>query len=441
MTFDYQKSNSLNKYPFVDNCIVTSQVSFVLPNDFILDAVVSYKSFSYTTALDIDVSLVSYTKAVDSYTFTFGLAGMGYGGGTAFISVNVPFLGLEAAVQNNDFFYNSENDCSIKLILGEYAITEQASANRVELFDPGTAVLNKSCVFPAVPKVSSITFKNNGVTLTSISGSELDDIGVVIEEGANLDFSLNNSKILASVKKGAGRGLYDDCGVDLTINTINSIAPNNFRNFILNTDDCYVTSNNEYGLMIENICTPKCTTESITNFAYYNNRVKDGLSVVTNYAGMVFNFLNDHINYWVENVYPFKNRPYYKYSFSKFIAPGPVDSYYYSCSIGLYNPSRYDITATVSAKLTYIDDPSYSMGFRPGKLRFKNSLETILLDSPEVDSDSVPYESTAILDNVTIPCVSNARFEFVVHASIGDIISVAVLLDGITQDPLTLTLE
>jgi hypothetical protein len=177
----------------------------------------------------------------------------------------------------------------------------------------------------------------------------------------------------------------------------------------------------DHGLTLSNICTPKCTKDQLGDFAHYVNRIKDGLSKVNSYVTTVVNDFNTYVNNWVTTVYPEKNKPYYKISYSKFEVPYPTNSYYYSFVVGFFNPKSIPIHATAAVTLV-----SSGMTFKSGSFRFKTQDGAVLL--PE-----------AVMEG-TIPCLSVGRFEFVVHSLTGKVITIHGVIDSTTISE-TITLD
>ena len=191
------------------------------------------------------------------------------------------------------------------------------------------------------------------------------------------------------------------------------------------TDDCYLTDpidasgdDNNDGLLLSNICTPKCTTEQLASFAYYLNRVKDLLQWLNNYAVVVADDIKDEIDHYNNVVVPAKNQPSYQVKSEKFPTLDE-DRFYYSFVAGFFNPTGGDLSLAIEFGTTGEEIKENSMRFRIGS-------DGIILTEQEVTS--------------SVPCLKVGILEFVVLASPDDEVTIGGTFGALTVDySITLT--
>jgi len=409
MTREYLSGNALNRYPFDDNCNMTSSLGYVLPNDVFLDIMYLAKGFPnaylvYLTNFENDTTL-SKINLTFTVTWVSGLVDDEY---------TVSFDHVD--IVEKETLVAETVDYIIKIIPGPGLETIVAGSAVDHDFVVGNAKLTTSATIQPSPRVSSIKLYNNGVLFKTITEDNINDIDFEWEEGANVRI-LNDSGVAAiDIEPGFGTGLYDGCDDDLVITTINEITPDPFGNFLFFTDGCYTSEKITNGLSIENICTPKCTSEQMTNFAHYLNRVKDGMDTIAAVATDMANELKTQIADYIATTAVDKNKPYFKISYTKYPSYY-AGQYYFSVVVGLLNPSEENIPVTVSA----------------------TSSGTIVTETIRFKSGDVSEVLGSASYTGTVPCIGVGRLEFTVFGAIGATVSVTGSLDGIAfSDGITL---
>jgi hypothetical protein len=413
MVLDYLDYNSENKYPFDDLCSVVSLTSYTLANDVLLDAQFYEKGdTTFKVALSNFENDIVGTKAI----FTFKIRDTA---GTLIDTVDVEVDHTGLVDRKLTLFEDA--DRVIKLITGAGLVRIVDAAMAIdEAFDEDDAKILVSCLVLPEPKVTSLKFYNNGTLFHTFTADGTSDLEVVIEEGTNTGFTLLSGVSTVDIVPGLGAGLYDPCGNDLVIKSVNGITPDEFGNFLLSADNCYTSEKgyqgdpdwvDNYGLTLLNICTPRCTGEMFTNFAHYLNRIKDGINTIYQEALNIAEELNDQIEDYNDNIANTKNLPYYKCVYTKFDSVGSF--VYYSVVIGLFNPSQDDAAFTLAIT------PSGGTVV-PGTIRWKIGTTSSLLGS-------LSYSST-------VPCVSSGRFEFVIKAETTGSLDVDLTFGGTVMD-------
>ena len=411
MILDYLTSNGLNKYPFRDDCsMVDDSKVFTFANDYILDLLITLKDASASK-----VKLTSFVNDTVTTTLTFGF-NISTASDSSITDISLVVNYVDVVV--NSFISYSDYICTLKVVVGPGLVREVSSTSHSYTFT--NMYLEESAMLLCGPRVTSISFYNaDNSLIKTITGNETGDISAYLQAGANTVFNFITNQLVVDIIPGAGTGLYDNCTNDRFLKKINNIGPDLLGNFLLLTDDCYTTTPISNGLSFDNICTPKCTSTQLADFAHYLNRVKDGMGTVANLAILVKSQINDQITAWETDILPNKNAPYFKTAVSKFKLYGSSIDFYYSIVVGLFNPKTYPIGVSISAS-------SSSVTFRPDAIRFKTSTNVVLLSSPKVNS--------------LVPCQSVARFEFVVKGQPTNTVDISGTLDTTSLvDIITLT--
>lgn len=391
MNIDYLTSNANNKYPFKDNATLKSVEGSYLSNDTFLDVIAVCKLAPMVGAY-LSSIVVDHTEETATLTFQFfDSAGADY----QTFEMVIPFVNII----EKEFYGVSTDEASVKVVFGPQMVTWKEQVDDVVLsFIKANATLEQSAVIAYVPEVTSIAFINWDKDTNEASSSALLTIqseeDVTIEARANTFIASANGAAI-DIISGQGSGLYDGCSSsDSVIRTINSTGPDSYHNFLFTTDDCYVIADEENGITIDNHCTPKCTAEQIQGYAYYLNRVNDGMTWVQDYAVELASTLSAEVDDFVTNTLPTWNVPYYKVKFEK-LPTVDVDRFYYSFCVGFFNPSSTAklLTLTISSTGDIVT----------ASRRYRIDSATTLM-------------SSNILTTVSVPCLKTLFLEFVVSA-------------------------
>ena len=225
------------------------------------------------------------------------------------------------------FSYSDNINYAVKIVLGP-GLLDYALFTRDYL--KGETELANSAVVLACPIVDSIVFGKYTSSSYDVNGDPqmVAVTSITPTSGAaklrflhNLTFNEELKNLGGiSVIAGAGAGLYDDCPLrDPNVYTINGVAPNPSGSLFLNPSTCYsielltqklkddltYDSNGDplnilnnyfsfdaytgpstqtnldvvtpgHSLVLQNFCSPKCSPDTMSAFAYYLNRVTDG---------------------------------------------------------------------------------------------------------------------------------------------------------------------
>lgn len=401
MSIDYLSSNAINKYPFADNMSLTSVSDVVLPNDVFLDVIIVAKknyvngaylsSYSSDGSSGLELRITTFDKEESNPT-TFAFS--------------VPY----AQVLEKETYTTSNNDIVVKIVFGAGAVRDKDLTTNLE-FTINTARFAPSAVIQLVPRVSSISFINwnkdsnteEGTPIAIITGSELVSTDLMISEGSNVNLLNLSNGVNIDIFPGGGTGLYDGCAInELTIKTINGVGPDQYNSFLLATDDCYTTTPFDNGLLIENHCTPKCSTDQLGAFAHYVNRVTDGLQDVGDYGSSIAGALKATVDAFTATLGS-RNLPYMRVKYGKYAT---LDSGYYFLSfvVGFFNP--YSEEVTVDVDIT-VDGVLRSVNYR--------------MDD---ETSLVEFGSTTFNLTAAIPCIKRGILEFVFRGQVGDTVTI-----------------
>lgn len=410
MVYEYLSGNALNKYPFDDSCNMTASGGYVLPNDVFLDM----QFYEKSTDEAYVVSLTSFASSTSSTNITLQFVVRTVSGTLLENPATITFLHSEVA--DKETILKQTSDYSVKVVPGAGLLAIIAAGLNVShTFAEANAKLTNSATVQPVPRVRSIKLYNNGTLFKTITEDNITDIAFELEEGTNTEFELLDERVNIDVLPGIGAGLYNPCGDDLVIRSINSVGGDAFGNFLLFTDGCYTSERgyqdgmtfiDNYGLTITNICTPKCTAEQFASFAHYLNRVKDGMDTIGSQAADLANELKDQIADYIADAAINKNKPYVKTSQTTFASP-IAGTYYHSVVIGLFNPTEEDINFSISV----------------------SSTGTIIADTRRFKSAETDISVGNSYSGV-IPCVGVGRFEYSVRGSSSASTSYSGTLDG-----------
>ena len=215
----------------------------------------------------------------------------------------------------------SGETCAIKLVLGEGLVSAQSFSQD---YTKEQAELSSTAVVLNSPRLSKLTFaaydshvSEEPFDLHSYSYPSVP----TIKAAHNAEFiPAGSSYGVINIGRGLGEGLYDGCpstdGI-LDLYSINGITPNDSGALFFNPSSCYSSEtlsensavllgayseggylydyrtaqiHNEDGttgifnavdidhsIVLQNFCKPKCPAENLNAFAYYLNRITDGV--------------------------------------------------------------------------------------------------------------------------------------------------------------------
>ncbi len=395
MSLDYLSSNELNKYPFKDNSSLIATNSSTIKNTYFADLLITYKTADGNGA---NLNTIYNNTDDEEITITFSFLN----GAGAFLidGLTIPY----SAIVAHDMFSYDGTLYSIKLVFGS-EFEELKDFPAESNFGAGKADIAESAIVLMVPRVTSLAFYNVEVLEALFQGDELTSTDVLIQEGSNMSFTQETDKVVLSVIAGAGTGLYNPCSGDLVITSINETGPDVYNNFLLLTDGCYTTRKGtddqfDFGITIENICTPRCTADQLGGFAHYLNRVKDGMHAVGILAGDIYTEMRDEIDTYTTDFLPTKNTPVIKSAVARFTNAYDDGYDYYSFVVSYINRSSEPVAITSTIGLT-------GATMMMDSIRYKQASDVELLGSANISK--------------TLPCLQGSRLEFTVKSSSGTV--------------------
>ena len=372
---DYLSTNSLTAYPFKDDSSLTpidstSRISDDLFVDFQLTSTNSnikraaLKSFKYTYG-----DIPAYTIVISVYSFVSGAwvtQDLTITKTAAFVSVNKPiyYTYTGSAISQR---------IGIKLICGNGLTAFIANSTKTYIFNTDIqhellgAEFTPSTIIPAPIMLTQFSVYNPA-SITPVIDVVVDNNTtpkeIKLNAGANI-VGIYNSNLMLNVIPGAGTGLYDACADPDGIISINGILPDNKGNFSFSADDCYALSPGIHtaSLGIYHTCRPKCTEAEVNGFAYYANRIKDGLLKVGQYAGLAVSNLQTTITSIQQKHLANIVSPYIAVTDAISTQAGKD---YISIGVGIYDPNKQKLNLTLTAtpdtavetETAYIADPT-----------------------------------------------------------------------------------
>lgn len=384
MVLDYLSQNETLAYPFKDKCSRKAANNYMLPNAVFADAFVVTTDSSI---IGVYVKSITYTSnnitvkfaAFSDYSYT--------------IVSELDCVIADNGIENHKTYSASNSYFKVKIVAGSAFEELLTSGNLV--FQPADSLFAAGAVITASPKVKSVSFYNYDDSLVaSFSGSDTVEVLLNLEEGSNIKFTNENSEAVIDVSPGLGTGLYNGCGDDLVIKSINEIVPDTYGNFLMQTDGCYNIDKQDAGLTITNVCTPKCTSSQLNAFAHYLNRIRDALISISEYAATIQEELADAITTFNEDLT--RTTPSIRAAVTKF--DNPYGNPYYSFVVSFFNKTNEEIEVS-----TTITGASV---LQQDSIRFKQGSRTV-----------TTYTTVDITE--LVPCHEQGRLEFVISNTTG----------------------
>lgn len=359
MPLEYLSGNELLKYPFKDETNMYSSTGVFMPNGVFADLLVGFNRGDLNYASLTGVRRVG-TNGEIKIAF--------YDKDNTFVDYETYVVDLTSVIRHK-LIAISSNPLSVRIIPGADFLTFFNSLTST--WQEYACVLDEFALTQHVPRVTSVTFVNNTedgkVMEAYLYGDELTDLEMKMSGGSNVDLSYETNKMVLSVFPGAGTGLYDACGTDRVIKTINAVPGDPFyRNFTILTDGCYSVRRGfgttpDFGLTFENTCKPKCTAEQLAAFAHYLNRVKDGMITISNYAADIYGQITTAIDTYTNVTLPASKQPVIKSSITSY--DNGYGTLYHSIVVGVFN--RHDneaVTMNVSVSGGTVVESHYKSG-------------------------------------------------------------------------------
>jgi hypothetical protein len=188
--------------------------------------------------------------------------------------------------------------------------------------------------------------------------------------------------------------VYQDDTFELKITTAQVQTPKPTDNTTLHTE-----TNVENGIRFKHTCSPKCTETQVQAFAYYLNRVKDGLLTINNYANTINSTLTAATDAYRNNiaVKSYKRAPYIGVEHT--ITTSGI-KWFVAFAVGIIDPRKEDLRSTLLVNF----DPRFTYESKTSTLSADNVLTT-LPDEP------------GFIDKV-LACKSAVQHEFVLNVPI-----------------------
>lgn len=243
---DFLNSNSLRNYPLKEGVTkVSSDGSFILPNDFIVD---------FQLAASYDPSKRFYLSKISNFDDLITLE----------ISDQLDVLvGTFSIATANHWQYKDYYLIPSDAYVGSTGLLTATNLNGIYncpsgsfTFSLATAEFEARTIIPARKGIDRITFKNASGDTFSFSGD------IVIKARTNIRFkeSLTEDNTVI-IDVGDDLGLNTKCNEETgCIKTINGIPPDDESNFTLDFSDCAtltpIPANT--GLLLEDVCCKPC---------------------------------------------------------------------------------------------------------------------------------------------------------------------------------------
>lgn len=392
MPLEYLSSNELKKYPFVDSLSLKDTDGNILPNACIADILVVINDPNVKFVSLMETQDVGTGIAVLFESFDFDEISLG--------SITMEIEKVDVSLHSQ--FVGNDNYITVKLVTGSEFLN---IGSRV--FDKSNTKLTVDAIRPYMPRIETLTFMNLEEVVKQFSKEKILGTEVRIKEGTNIGFYNDGVTVSIDVNPGLGAGLYNPCGSDLVIKTINNIKPDSFQNFLLDVDECYETTKgyqgetewiSDYGITIENTCKPRCTSDQLGAFAHYLNRVKDGMETIASYATdittQISNMIDDFNNDTTRIL------PFIKAAVTRF--DNPYGRAYYSFIVSFFNKTDAEIAVTTDITIpTELVERS---------ARFKQGARTT--------------EKLSVNITDSVPCHQQGRFEFAIKGETGQVVTI-----------------
>lgn len=395
---DYQTTNSFIAYPFKDSCSLTPTGQSVrIPDDLFIDFQLTCVDSTIKRA-----ALMAFEYGTGIYTVTIRV----FKYVTAWTYLDVTFYPTLAELIPNTVFYylygSTNTQIGIKLMCGAGITAFIAKLYPTYTFsvdidnnDIG-AEFASSTIIPAPMMLTRLRCLNSDAT--SILDVTVDNNStaktITMNGGTNIEATYTDA-LNVTVAKGTGAGLYDPCANPDGITNINGVYPDSRGNFNFSADDCYKlwpdTINHSLG--IYHTCKPKCGQDEVSGFAYYANRIIDGLVIVGEYAGATVTALAASITALEAEQAANITTPYI--TVADTVSPQSAKQYI-SLAVGIYDPNKDKLKLTLTATL---DTGVQTATYYTTHLTYPNWVQTD--DTTYLMGDGVKTKITpTIADNV-----------------------------------------
>jgi hypothetical protein len=316
-SMEYLTVNSLTAYPFRKSKEYSAE-GHVIEKNWFYDILFVSKN---ETIRQVYISKIQ--KVLGALTITFSNEELLDSGDDVIASVTFPANDVvnHFGNINQSFIYASTDLFDVKIVLGEGLVNK---SDFISLYTAEEGSLDNSAIILHRPRLKNLYLKKINAsfndlkkkvysTVTVDSFSKITDPPKIVSR-YNSYFTLENiNSVGIYVEKGAGAGLYDPCPVVGEITDVYSlfnVTPDNNGKLFLTSSFCYslntLTEQDvsyydgfspsllaeyadeilipNHSILIENSCSPKCPRENINSFAYYLNRVADGMHELNSIA-------------------------------------------------------------------------------------------------------------------------------------------------------------
>lgn len=324
---EYLSANSLTSYPLKDIKPVIFDVinnkEILFPNDILVDAL-----FVVAIPNVREVRLQQVSIVTNQLYIQFSLRDIN-GNIINLLTFTFPQNIVPYQTYTNDF-----GNVAIKLVPG-YGIQTLDNINWVS--QVGLPVIDSVIVYPFT-KVISLTFENataNGFEKVHSFNFASDRF----EGGSNVAIECNNNTINLSVLPGRGTGLYDACSDRSEgVWTLNNVTPDKRGNIVINGGNCFDIIKGDSFLALEHLCDPRCSEYELQAYAYYVNRLKDGLVTLTNTVNTIRRRLIEQMEHY-QSVLLARSEKQAPFLDVQNVTTGTSNTAWFeSIAVGIYNP-------------------------------------------------------------------------------------------------------
>lgn len=150
------------------------------------------------------------------------------------------------------------------------------------------------------------------------------------------------------------------------------------------------------GLRFKHTCTPKCSEEQVRAYAYYLNRVKDGLLTVSSYANSIRDDLAQAIEDYKtrSKVLAYKMVPYIG---AEHLITNASNNNYVSVAVGIFDPRKTNLTSTLEVNFS----PPFTYAPKTSRLNTGEILQQ-LPDAPGFVGKTLSCQSSSVHEFVLV---------------------------------------
>lgn len=335
---EYLELCGLSKHPFKPSSSLVSASSVQLADNCILDAVFSCN--------DQDIFSVYLKRIYLSAGTLHVILGLLDSNLTELYTRELTAADTIVEIDEIDTMTEVDGKLTAKIIVGQGLVDMIGEGDFDLTFAKQDAMFSGDTVRLAPNIITAVSFYNQNDLVHNFTSS------IDWQGGYNVRLSDVDPTMQIDVLPGTGLGLYDGCSdAGSIITSINGQTADNQGNFIVNTDGCYTKIPGTNMLEFDQQCTAACGEEAYRGYAYYLNRLRDGIfGVGAYYNDTVADFSELIATYQakLDTIQAFK-APYIKVIANELVTNNV--KMYPTFVTGIYMPDKQPITASLSVVL------------------------------------------------------------------------------------------